>query len=73
MEDLEAARDDAINARTEKEQLQKKCDYFNEQLTKTRIQNQQALDLIANRNEGALEKKGKTYIFIMIYRYKQYF
>lgn len=61
MEDLEEARSDAIHARTEKEQLQKKCDFFNEQLTKTRIQSQQAVDLIANRKDGGTERKGRPY------------
>lgn len=59
MEDLETARSEAIDARSEKEQLQKKCDFFNEQLTKTRVQSQQAVDLIANRKDG--ERKGRPY------------
>lgn len=59
MEDLEAARAEAIAARNEKEQLQRKCDYFNEQLTKTRVQSQQAVDLIANRKDA--NGKGRSY------------
>lgn len=61
MEDLESARADAINARNEKEQLQKKCDFFSEQLTKTRIQSQQAVDLIANRKDTCSDRKGRPY------------
>lgn len=70
MEDLETARCDAIDARTEKDQLQKKCDFFSEQLTKTRVQSQQAIDLIANRTESDLIKKGTPYITRIISRYR---
>lgn len=60
MEELEGARTEAIDARNARDQLQKKCDYFNEQLTKTRVQSQQAVDLIANRSDGGGKGRGFT-------------
>lgn len=57
--ELEAARSEAIDARREKEELQRKCEYFNEQLTKARVEGQQAVNLMTNRREDG---KGRSLI-----------
>lgn len=59
MEDLEAARAETVEARAEKNHLQKKCDFLDAQLTRARVQGQQAADLVSNRNDGYPGRSGR--------------
>lgn len=62
--ELEQARNEAIVAKRERETMQKKYEFMDDQLVKMTIRNRQASDLIKNcKKEGGFEAKGTVSSF----------